>query len=389
MKIKFIDYFLFALVYFLEGAMRLTSVALPLFLRNRLGLTIPEVALVVGLSSLPWVIKPLYGWVSDFYPISGYRRRPYILIGSVIASLGWVLTASIADSFWMVIFAQILAGLGIAGIDSFVDGFAVEKSTKKTKGKIQSVCWGARSIGAAATGLTGGWLLTLFSFEQVFYMTAALPIIVLVAGLYMGEVKTKIKAVPIGQSVRFLLTKYKKTSQLWWVVLFLFIFFAAPSFGTPFFFFLREDLLFSETLLGLLVSFSSIGGFLGALFYGWWIDRYELKKLLYTLVWINFVITLVYLFVQSPATAIAIYFIGGLIGYITLIHCMKLVVGVCPKKIEATTFALVTSVVNLGGSVVAPILGGQLFKVIGLVPLIWLSAFAGLIGLFVLPKIKN
>jgi len=389
MKIKFIDYFLFALVYFLEGAMRLTSVALPLFLRNRIGLTIPEVALVVGLSSLPWVIKPLYGWVSDFYPIYGYRRRPYILIGSVIASLGWVLTASIADSFWMVVFAQILAGLGIAGIDSFVDGFAVEKSTKKTKGRIQSVCWGARSVGAAATGLTGGWLLTMFSFEQVFFMTAALPIIVLVAGLYMGEVKTKLKAVPVKESIHFLLTKYKKASQLWWVVLFLFIFFVSPSFGTPFFFYLRESLYFSESLLGLLVSLSSVGGFLGALVYGWYMDRYALKRLLFVLVLVNFVIALVYLFVKSVPIAIAVYLIGGFIGYITLIHCMKLIVGVCPKKIEATTFALVTSVVNLGGSVIAPILGGQLFKVIGLSPLIVFSAFAGLLCLLVLPKIKN
>jgi len=389
MKIKFVDYFLFALVYFLEGAMRLTAVALPLFLRNRIGLTVPEVALVVGLSSLPWVIKPLYGWMSDFYPLFGFRRKSYILIGSVVASLGWVLTASIATTFWMVVFAQILAALGIAGIDSFVDGFAVEKSTKKTKGRIQSVCWGARSVGAAVTGLAGGWLLTIFTFEQVFYTTALLPVIVLVAGLYMGEQKTKIKPVTIGKSVSFLVSKYRKTTQLWWVMLFLFIFFAAPSFGTPFFFYLREDLLFSETLLGVLVAFSSVGGFLGALVYGWWIDRFEMKKLLYVLVWVNFVIALVYLLVKSPATAIAVYLIGGFIGYITLIHCMKLIVGVCPKRIEATTFAFVTSVVNLGGSVVAPILGGQLFKFIGLTPLIWLSAFAGLLGLFVLPRIKQ
>jgi len=142
------------------------------------------------------------------------------------------------------------------------------------------------------------------------------------------------------------------------------------------------------TLLGLLISLASIGGFIGSIVYGWWLDRFALKRMLYWLVWANFAITLVYLLVKSPTTAIVIYLVGGFIGYITLIHCMKLIVGVCPKKAEATTFALVTSVVNLGGSVLAPILGGQLFKVIGLAPLIVLSAFAGLLALLVLPKIK-
>jgi len=216
--------------------------------------------------------------------------------------------------------------------------FAVEKSTKHNKGRIQSVCWGARSAGAAVTGLLGGWLLTLFSFEQVFYMTAALPVIVLVAGMYMSEEKTTVKAVPAGKSISFLFSKYKKTSQLWWVMLFLFIFFAAPSFGTPFFFYLREGLVFSETLLGLLVSLSSVGGFLGALVYGAYMDRFELKNLLYVLVWVNFVIALLFLFVKSSVSAIIIYLVSGFIGYITLIHCMKLIVGVCPKRIEATTF---------------------------------------------------
>ena len=388
MKIKFVDYFLFGLVYFLEGAMRLTSVALPLFLRTRLGLSIPEVALVMGITSAPWVIKPLYGWVSDFYPLFGFRRRYYILIGSVIASLGWLFTASIATTFWMVVFAQVLAALGLAGIDSFVDGFAVEKSNRKTKGKIQSVCWGSRSAGAALTGLLGGWLLTIISFEQIFYWTALLPVFVLIAGMNMSEVKTRIKPVPLLNTFRFLFTKYKKSAQLGWVSLFLFIFFVTPSFGTPFFFYLREQLTFSETMLGFLFSVSSIGGLLGAVLYSAWFDRYGLKKLLFWLVWINFAVALAYLLVQSIFSAVLIYLVGGIISYITIIHCMKLIVGVCPKKAEATTFALVTSIVNFGGAVAAPIIGGQLFKFIGLTPLIVISAFLGLLGLLVLPKIK-
>ena len=32
------------------------------------------------IAHLPWITKPLYGFVSDTFPIMGERRRPYLVI---------------------------------------------------------------------------------------------------------------------------------------------------------------------------------------------------------------------------------------------------------------------------------------------------------------------
>jgi hypothetical protein len=32
-----------------------------------------------GIISIPWLVKPLWGLVTDFLPIFGYRRRPYLI----------------------------------------------------------------------------------------------------------------------------------------------------------------------------------------------------------------------------------------------------------------------------------------------------------------------
>lgn len=33
-----------------------------------------------GLGAAPWVVKPVYGFLSDTVPIFGYRRRSYLII---------------------------------------------------------------------------------------------------------------------------------------------------------------------------------------------------------------------------------------------------------------------------------------------------------------------
>lgn len=33
-----------------------------------------------AIAHLPWMIKPLYGFVTDTFPIYGLRRQPYIVI---------------------------------------------------------------------------------------------------------------------------------------------------------------------------------------------------------------------------------------------------------------------------------------------------------------------
>lgn len=39
-----------------------------------------QVAVLVGLAGLPWVVKPLYGFLSDSVPLFGYRRRSYLIL---------------------------------------------------------------------------------------------------------------------------------------------------------------------------------------------------------------------------------------------------------------------------------------------------------------------
>ena len=54
---------------------------------KRLGISNTDIALYTSWLYLPWVIKPLWGAISDFIPLVGYRRRPYLIIANVAAFL--------------------------------------------------------------------------------------------------------------------------------------------------------------------------------------------------------------------------------------------------------------------------------------------------------------
>lgn len=41
----------------------------------------PSVAQVYqGVTSIPWMVKPLWGLLTDVLPVAGYRRRPYFIL---------------------------------------------------------------------------------------------------------------------------------------------------------------------------------------------------------------------------------------------------------------------------------------------------------------------
>src|SRR2546422_780439 len=81
---------LFALVYFSQGMWYLPIQTITIVLKDR-GLSAGQVADFFAITIIPWLIKPVYGLLSDFVPLLGYRRKSYLLLTSATAALAGVL----------------------------------------------------------------------------------------------------------------------------------------------------------------------------------------------------------------------------------------------------------------------------------------------------------
>src|SRR5215470_20415709 len=90
----------FALVYVVEGigqADGLISQPLNYYLKQVYQWTPVQITAFLTVLNLPWFIKPLYGIVSDFVPLFGYRRKTYLALASALAVIGYVLIARAAE----------------------------------------------------------------------------------------------------------------------------------------------------------------------------------------------------------------------------------------------------------------------------------------------------
>src|SRR5687768_14919946 len=74
---------LFGLVYLMQGVAQHTSLInqpIKYYFRVALGFNAETTSQHLAWLAFPWMLKPVYGLLSDFIPILGYRRKSYLLI---------------------------------------------------------------------------------------------------------------------------------------------------------------------------------------------------------------------------------------------------------------------------------------------------------------------
>ena len=85
-------------VYFVQGILGLARLAVSFFLKDDLAFTPAQVAALTGIAAIPWIIKPVFGFLSDGLPVFGYRRRPYLILSGILGTLSWIALATVVNS---------------------------------------------------------------------------------------------------------------------------------------------------------------------------------------------------------------------------------------------------------------------------------------------------
>ncbi|CAI5461003.1 unnamed protein product [Closterium sp. Yama58-4] len=99
-----------------------------------------QVAVLSGLSSLPWLIKPIYGFISDGIPLFGYRRRSYLVACGLLGSLAWGALATVVGDKYSAVAMILLSSLS-AAVSDVVSGALRATAVAPTLSPVG--CWGA------------------------------------------------------------------------------------------------------------------------------------------------------------------------------------------------------------------------------------------------------
>lgn len=353
------------LVYFVQGILGLSRLAVSFYLKDDLGLTPAEVAALGGIASIPWTVKPLFGFFSDGFPIFNYRRRPYLILSGLLGTASWLALATVVDTGWAATVAITLSSFSVAIADVIVDSLVVERARKESQGdagSLQSLAWGTSALGGLITAYLGGLLLEIVGNRSVFSITAAFPLIVsLVAWLISEEpvADTSTWRVIGGQLKQLRGAVTQKV--IWMPALFIFLWQATPTAETAFFFFTTNDLGFEPEFLGRIRLVTSIASLLGI-----WVFQRFLKAVPFRTIfgWSMILSTILgfsmLLLVTHTNRSLGIadewFSLGdnlilAMMGEIAFMPVLVLSARMCPPGVEATLFALLMSILNLAGLV--------------------------------------
>jgi MFS family permease len=379
---------LFAVVYFAQGMWYLPNQAIAIVLKDA-GLTAGGVANFFAIATAPWLVKPLYGLVSDFFPLWGRRRQSYFLLTtSLAAAAGFTLAVTGTRDYWPLLAGFAVMGFGLAFTDVLTDALMVENGRRLgVTGAFQSMQWAAIYVSAILVGEIGGRLAEARGLPLAFTLAAGFPLLSLaMAATFLREPRTRVDRAVLRQTL-LAVRDALGARDVWVVGGFIFFFMFSPSFGPGFLFYQTDQLGFSQQFIGRLTALQALGSVGGALTYAPLSRRWPLRRSIVVTIGLSAAGTLAYLLYRGPWSAIAIDFVYGWVYMVTTLAFLELAAKACPPHVEGTFFALMTSVYN-AGTQLSQWTGGHLYDKIGFTSLVLISTVTTLLAWFLVPLVR-
>ncbi|XP_008794379.2 probable folate-biopterin transporter 2 [Phoenix dactylifera] len=322
-----------------------------------------------GITSLPWIVKPLWGLLTDVLPLAGYRRRPYLILAGLVGAIS-MLTLSLHDNLHVVfaLMAMTAGSAGVAIADVTIDACVAQNSINHPAlaADMQSLCELSLSIGSLLGFSISGLLVHAISSQGVLGLISIPFALVFSVGIVLKEMHTP--NIPYRQVYQ----KFLQASQTMWTTL------RCPDVWRPCLYMylslslslnIQEGMFywytdstsgpsFSQGTIGFIFSVGSAGSILGVLLYQNVLKDYPFRGLLF---WSQLLSSL-----SGMLDLILVLRLNLKVGmpdylFVVIDECVSQMVGrlkwmpllvlsskLCPLGIEGTFFALLMSIDNTG-----------------------------------------
>ena len=377
---KTLRFTMFALLYFTQGTVLGYFASLNALYLLGNGLDMADVGIFSSIALIPFVIKILFGMLSDRFNLFGLgHRKPYILIGLLVQFACLLAVANInpGESYWTFVGLAFLLQLGMAFYDTCTDGLALDVTPETEKGILQGFMVGGRSVGVIVAASLAGYIAQHVSWPAVFYFLAALTLIPIPLLFFIKEIKRT-------EGMRFnwkAFSAFKQAPVLAaagvGLVVFLVIV-GANQIVNPS---LAETLKIDLSTAGLVTTVWGVGCVAGALLGGRVMDALGNKKaLLLSLGLVLPAMILLAMVASIPLMWVTVVFFGIAYGLSQAVY-FALAMKYTEPAIAASMYSILMAVTNVGQGIGLGV-GGALAKAAGY-PLTFL--LFGALMLLILP----
>ena len=347
---------LFAVLYFVQGIGEPVAGLVMQPVRSILkswGQSPAQIGAFAAAAAIPWSLKPLYGLVSDFVPLWGYRRKSYLLGVSLLSVVGfmalywfrptsgnyaWFLTLLIAPTF------------AIAFADVLVDALMVEKGQSRgMTGVLQSVQWTATYGATLLTGVVGGFLSQRGEEPLAFLLCGGLAFATLYFTWHWVDEEPHSTRESFEATIKSLKQAFK-TPELLGVAAFLFLWSFDPLSATVTYHHITEEMHLSEQFYGVTLSLLAVGCILGSATYGLYCRKVPAWLLVHISILFGALCQAAYWAMHDRATAVVVHVVVGFTWMTASMIQLDLAARVCPPQVAATVFAVLMALTNTASS---------------------------------------
>ena len=397
-------------VYWSQGFKAISFLAITLYFKNTLKLDPASTQFIVTMTFIAWLIKPIYGLITDNFKFFGYYRKSYLFISGIVGSIS-VFSIFFFQNLYFSIFALILNEFSQAFCDVIADAIMVEKSRNDESGSstLQSFSWTVVAIAGIIGSILGGLLLETYSPQVIIASSAICPLLLVYCSTKFEESPpTNDKG--IKESCKLLWDSIKKPVILKPLIFILILGATSPRYSELWTYYLTDVLQFGPIFISSLGIISYSSYIFGSIIYYKYLKDMAYRKIIFTgqvsLLILNFfdigLVTGFYKVINIPAWAFVTgneVFADTIYFTFNSLPLLVLSAKICPVGVEATFYALFTSVANISDSL-SGIFGGFLISIFdvktGQYELIWLliliqcfTKFIPLLFLSLLPSEEN
>ncbi|XP_008790123.1 probable folate-biopterin transporter 2 isoform X1 [Phoenix dactylifera] len=322
-----------------------------------------------GITSLPWIVKPLWGLLTDVLPMAGYRRRPYLILAGLLGVIS-MLMLSLHQKLH-VVFALLAMTAGSAGVaiaDVTIDACVAQNSKNHPAlaADMQSLCGLSSSSGRLLGFSISGLLVHAIGSQGVFGLMGIPFALVFSVGIVLKETHTP--NFPYKQVYQ----KFLQASQTMWTTLrcpdvwrpclYMYMSFSLSlNIHEGMFYWYTDSTSgpsFSQGAIGFIFAAGSVGSLLGVLLYQNVLKDHPFRGLLFwsqLLSSLSGMMDLILVLRLNQKFGMPDYFfvvidecVSQMVGRLKWMPLLVLSSKLCPQGIEGTFFALLMSMDNAG-----------------------------------------
>ena len=352
-------------IYFAQGLRSFASTASTLYFKSKFNLDPTEITLVGTITFLAWYLKPIYGLISDCFPLFGYRRRSYLFLAGLLGIFSY-LYIYFAESPNIAVTCLVLGEFSQEISDVICDGFLVKRSKIDLVNgahDLQKVSWSTSHLASMIGMISGGFAADYFDPTYLVCALAVCPLLVLFSSFVIPDkrVEKRLKCAEnferVWESLKTLWGKLTEKETLR-IILFTFCWQSSSiAFAAIYVYFLLDVILVQPSTISIMMFVGYLGSFIGTVFSGnglkmGLINRLLLGRILYNIVSLLDIV----LFTKSYQCLGLSYHLflfgssslGSIFDmYFSQMPLLIIFANISPPNIEATFFAAVSAIFNI------------------------------------------